>query len=257
MRPGSTAEERAAWMDHRITGRVSGLCGDDTSVCRNGLLTAWGATQAAAEQHYDRSSDCSFTAFHGWEYTRSAGLSKVHRNVILRNEIAPDGRRRAAGPLDPAQGPLQRHRHRLSGAHNPPQLEHLERADVHRRLGQHAAGGTAHTGGAPGRDGSPGGDHAGQGRLRVPARHVGSRRRRRRVLRLREGALHRRREAARLRGGHWRRRAARPGLPVPARLRALRADRRSGPGGAPGRQPIPVRDHGLDRRPQRLPGRHR
>ena len=90
MRPGSTAEERAAWMDHRITGRVPGLCGEDTSVCRNGLLTAWGATQAAAEQHYDRSSDCSFTAFHGWEYTRSAGLSKVHRNVILRNEIAPE-----------------------------------------------------------------------------------------------------------------------------------------------------------------------
>ncbi len=103
MRPGGTPEERAAWMDHRLTGRVPGLCGEDGSDCREGLLTAWGDTRAAAERHYDRSSDCSFTTFHAWEYTRMPGLSKVHRNVILRNEIAPElpiSWMDAAAPLD-------------------------------------------------------------------------------------------------------------------------------------------------------------
>ena len=90
LRPGGTDEERAAWQADRLAGRGPLVCGEDASQCRDGLLTAWGATQAAAERYYDRSSDCSFTAFHAWEYTRAPGRSKVHRNVILRNEIAPE-----------------------------------------------------------------------------------------------------------------------------------------------------------------------
>ena len=90
LRPGGTDEERAAWQADRLAGRGPLVCGEDGSQCRDGLLTAWGATQAAAERYYDRSSDCSFTAFHAWEYTRAPGRSKVHRNVILRNEIAPE-----------------------------------------------------------------------------------------------------------------------------------------------------------------------
>ncbi|MEE2638245.1 MAG: DUF3604 domain-containing protein [Acidobacteriota bacterium] len=90
IRPGGTQEERAAWQGERRAGRGPVVCGDDGSQCREGLLTAWGETQVAAERHYDRSSDCVFTTFHAWEFSRAPGLSKVHRNVILRNEIAPE-----------------------------------------------------------------------------------------------------------------------------------------------------------------------
>ncbi|MYH31257.1 MAG: DUF3604 domain-containing protein, partial [Acidobacteria bacterium] len=90
LRPGGTDEERAAWQADRLAGRGPLVCGEDGSQCRDGLLTAWEATREAAERHYDRSSDCSFTAFHAWEYTRAPGRSKVHRNVILRNEIGPE-----------------------------------------------------------------------------------------------------------------------------------------------------------------------
>ena len=71
-------------------GRSSDVCGDDGSLCRGELLRAWDQTRAAAERWYDRSAACSFTTFHAWEYSASPKRSKVHRNVILRNEIAPE-----------------------------------------------------------------------------------------------------------------------------------------------------------------------
>lgn len=46
----------------------------------------WGRIQAAAEKHYDRSSDCSFTTFIGYEYTDAPDFANLHRNVIFRNE---------------------------------------------------------------------------------------------------------------------------------------------------------------------------
>lgn len=47
---------------------------------------AWQTIQAAAEEHYDRSSDCQFTTFVGYEYTDAPNFSNLHRNVIFRNE---------------------------------------------------------------------------------------------------------------------------------------------------------------------------
>lgn len=70
--------------------RSASICGEDPKRCRQGLLSAWERTQEAAERHYDRTSACSFTTFHAWEYTRMPGRSKAHRNVILRNEIVPE-----------------------------------------------------------------------------------------------------------------------------------------------------------------------
>ena len=91
VRPGFTAEDRAVWQAERAgSGRSSAVCGDDWRLCREGLVTAWGETMAAAERHYDRSSDCRFTTFLGWEYTRAPDRSMTHRNIILRNEIAPE-----------------------------------------------------------------------------------------------------------------------------------------------------------------------
>jgi Protein of unknown function (DUF3604) len=51
---------------------------------------AWAGIQAAAEKHYDRSAECSFTTFVGYEYTDAPNYSNLHRNVIFRNEHVTD-----------------------------------------------------------------------------------------------------------------------------------------------------------------------
>jgi hypothetical protein len=70
--------------------RKAAVCGPGNRWCRDGLLDAWTQTQAMAEQFYDRTPDCAFTTFHGYEYSNSPGRSKVHRNVIFRNERVPE-----------------------------------------------------------------------------------------------------------------------------------------------------------------------
>ncbi len=54
--------------------------------CETSALSVWGDIQAAAERHYDRSEDCSFTTFVGYEYTQGQEMANLHRNVIFRNE---------------------------------------------------------------------------------------------------------------------------------------------------------------------------
>ncbi len=71
-------------------GRNAEICGEDGQDCRAPLKTAWELTQQASERYYDRSEDCEFTTFHGWEYSDSVMMSKVHRNVIFRNEKVPE-----------------------------------------------------------------------------------------------------------------------------------------------------------------------
>ena len=73
-----------------LMGRRKDVCGVDDRICRSQLAKVWRANWEAAEEAYDRSSDCSFTTFHAWEYSHSPYSTKVHRNVILRNEITPE-----------------------------------------------------------------------------------------------------------------------------------------------------------------------
>lgn len=73
-----------------IGGRNREVCGDDAALCRESTKSLWESTQEAAERYYDRSSACEFTTFPGWEYSRSPGRSKVHRNILFRNEIVPE-----------------------------------------------------------------------------------------------------------------------------------------------------------------------
>ncbi|NND66543.1 MAG: DUF3604 domain-containing protein [Halioglobus sp.] len=47
---------------------------------------AWQRIHAAAEAHYDRSSECRFTTFTGYEYTDAPNYANLHRNVIFRND---------------------------------------------------------------------------------------------------------------------------------------------------------------------------
>ena len=70
--------------------REEAVCGEDNRACRHAVASAWQENQAAAERHYDRSSRCAFTTFHGYEYSNSVSMSKVHRNVIFRNERVPE-----------------------------------------------------------------------------------------------------------------------------------------------------------------------
>ena len=73
-----------------ITGRRDDVCGADDEICRAQLAGVWQGIQASAERWYDRSPDCDFTTFHAWEYSHSPQSTKLHRNIILRNEIVPE-----------------------------------------------------------------------------------------------------------------------------------------------------------------------
>jgi hypothetical protein len=66
--------------------RSKELCGVDGSVCREWVRTVWTDTQEAADEAYDRTSACSFTAFNAYEYTATPAMAKVHHNVIFRND---------------------------------------------------------------------------------------------------------------------------------------------------------------------------
>ncbi|MCA9511393.1 MAG: DUF3604 domain-containing protein [Myxococcales bacterium] len=67
------------------------FCGEDAKYCREAHASAWRDIQEAAEEAYDRTSQCRFTSFVGYEYTASsdAGIN-LHRNVVFRNENVTD-----------------------------------------------------------------------------------------------------------------------------------------------------------------------
>ena len=54
--------------------------------CEASALSTWDDIQASAERHYDRSEDCSFTTFVGYEYTQGQEMANLHRNVIFKGE---------------------------------------------------------------------------------------------------------------------------------------------------------------------------
>ncbi len=56
------------------------------SDCEAGNAAFWKNIQQAAEDHYDRTSRCSFTTFVGYEYTDAPEHKNLHRNVIFRND---------------------------------------------------------------------------------------------------------------------------------------------------------------------------
>jgi len=68
-----------------------GLCGEDDSICIRAAETPWADMRQAAERQYDRSADCSFTTFVGYEWTAMQPDSggNLHRNVVFRNARVP------------------------------------------------------------------------------------------------------------------------------------------------------------------------
>ncbi len=83
------------WQRLGVTGGTPGEDRDQPFVCTledcdAAHREAWGQIQAAAEDHYDRSSDCSFTTFVGYEYTDAPNYNNLHRNVIFRSAEVTD-----------------------------------------------------------------------------------------------------------------------------------------------------------------------
>ncbi len=67
-----------------------GFCGEDGARCQAMADSRWQDTRAAAERAYDRSSQCAFSAFAGYEWTGAFSGGNLHRNVIFRNERVPE-----------------------------------------------------------------------------------------------------------------------------------------------------------------------
>jgi hypothetical protein len=83
------------WQRLGVTGGTPGADRDESFVCTledcdAAHREAWGRIQQAAEDHYDRSSACSFTTFVGYEYTDAPDYKNLHRNVIFRNAQVTD-----------------------------------------------------------------------------------------------------------------------------------------------------------------------
>ncbi|MEM1156035.1 MAG: DUF3604 domain-containing protein [Pseudomonadota bacterium] len=67
------------------------LCDEDDTQCKAAAGDTWRDIQRAAEAAYDRSSNCEFTSFIGYEWTANIGAGlNLHHNVIFRNEQVPD-----------------------------------------------------------------------------------------------------------------------------------------------------------------------
>ncbi len=74
----------------RITAAQDGenlsLCGKGKTRCIEQASRSWDDIIAAAHAAYDRSSECRFTTFIGYEWTASLDGDNLHRNVIFRND---------------------------------------------------------------------------------------------------------------------------------------------------------------------------
>lgn len=69
-----------------------GMCGEDGERCLAAALAPWQEMQDAAERHYDRSGDCAFTTFVGYEWTgvQADSGGNLHRNIVFGNASVPE-----------------------------------------------------------------------------------------------------------------------------------------------------------------------
>ncbi len=69
----------------RRDGEYSVICGKDGINCKLQAPQVWRDITQSAENAYDRSADCEFTTFIGYEWTSAPQGNNMHRNVIFRN----------------------------------------------------------------------------------------------------------------------------------------------------------------------------
>ena len=71
-------------------GKPLGFCGESREFCLDAAQAPWQETIQAAEKHYDRTSNCKFTSFVGYEWTGAAySGNNLHRNIIFNNSNVP------------------------------------------------------------------------------------------------------------------------------------------------------------------------
>jgi len=70
--------------------RSADICGPGKADCPALANEVWKGIQEDAETAYDRTSECSFTTFVGYEYTATTAAANLHRNVVFRNALVPD-----------------------------------------------------------------------------------------------------------------------------------------------------------------------
>jgi hypothetical protein len=70
--------------------RSKEICGSGKVDCPLLAHEVWGRLVEAAEEAYDRTSECTFTSFPGYEYTGTPAVSNRHRVVLFRNGTVPD-----------------------------------------------------------------------------------------------------------------------------------------------------------------------
>ena len=90
--PGANLKSVIRQLGERIGSDLTSpdICGEDGVRCREASTTVWQETLEAAERWNDTSEDCTFTTFAAYEYTATPELTKVHRNVIFRNDVVPE-----------------------------------------------------------------------------------------------------------------------------------------------------------------------
>ncbi|HSW12657.1 MAG TPA: DUF3604 domain-containing protein, partial [Solimonas sp.] len=66
------------------------FCGLNGERCIEAAKTPWRDIQRAAEAYYDRSAECRFSTFVGYEWTGAPLSNNLHRNVIFESEIVPE-----------------------------------------------------------------------------------------------------------------------------------------------------------------------
>jgi len=98
---GSVGETATDIHDRIESLRGRDLCGADWATCREALKSGWQEIQEAADDADDKAPACSFTSFVAYEHTYTPELTKIHRNVIFRNEKVPALPITAADESDP------------------------------------------------------------------------------------------------------------------------------------------------------------
>lgn len=89
LKRGSVADTATDIHDRIESLRGEPLCGKDWATCRAALRSGWEEIQEAAARADDKAPECTFTTFVAYEHTNTPNLTKIHRNVIFRNEKVP------------------------------------------------------------------------------------------------------------------------------------------------------------------------
>src|SRR5690606_30536683 len=98
---GSVGETATDITERLASLRSTALCGEDWSICRESLKSGWEEVQEVAAKADDHAPECRFTTFVAYEHTNTPNLTKIHRNVIFRNEKVPAFPITAADEPDP------------------------------------------------------------------------------------------------------------------------------------------------------------